>query len=739
MTDAPPSRGQKLGFFAATGIGVGAIVGGGVLVLGGAAFASAGPGAILAFALNGLVAAIAACSFAEMSTAFPESGGAYMFAKKILNVRAAFGVGWILWFAYIVAAVLYSLGFAEYAVAFGADILKVLRFPVPTWLVGRRAVVVTALLASSAYTLALARKQSGGGQWATIGKLVVFSVLIVGGLVVLATREGDPVVRDLKPFLPQGFMGVVATMGLTFTALQGFELVASVAGDVENPKRNVPRAMFLALGLALLVYLPLLFVSATAGTPPGNDIVRMSQAHPETVMAVAARGYLGPTGYVLVMLAAILSTLSALHASLFAASRVALTMATDRTLPHVLAQSHQTRSTPVMALYATLLAVACTLFMVPNLAAAGGAAGLIFLVSFALAHWTAILARKRMPESADGFRTPLFPMFPLVGIVSCIALAVYQAFAVPAAGAITTVWLGLGGILYFSIFASRAEIVDAAAEGLDPRLMRLRGRTPVVLVPVSNPENAVGLVEVANALAPSEVGRVLLLTVMKQPSEPGADAEPALDSAQGVLREALRAAIRAGHAPEALMTISSEPWTEIERIARVRESESILLGLTRIGDSVERLESLLNRLECDVAVLAAPPGWRLEDAKRIVVPVGGRGSQKELRARLLSSLGRASGRKITFVRVVPPDTTPAEVFAAKSALLGVARDEARGNIEVDVIPSADPSGAVLERATDADLMILGLPRVRGKKLFGEVAIRIAAKSPGATIMLSRGR
>jgi hypothetical protein len=69
----------------------------------------------------------------------------------------------------------------------------------------------------------------------------------------------------------------------------------------------------------------------------------------------------------------------------------------------------------------------------------------------------------------------------------------------------------------------------------------------------------------------------------------------------------------------------------------------------------------------------------------------------------------------------------------------VARDEARGNIEVDVIASPDPSGAVLERATDADLMILGLPRVRGKKLFGEVAIRIAAKSPGATIMLSRGR
>jgi len=98
-------------------VGVGAIVGGGIFVLGGVAFEATGPSAVVAFALNGVIAVLTALSFAELASAFPESGGAYTYAKKVLTVRAAFGVGWVLWFAYIVAGVLYALGFAEFAAA----------------------------------------------------------------------------------------------------------------------------------------------------------------------------------------------------------------------------------------------------------------------------------------------------------------------------------------------------------------------------------------------------------------------------------------------------------------------------------------------------------------------------------------------------------------------------------------------------------------------------------------------
>ncbi len=104
-----------MGLFGATSLGVGAIVGGGVLALAGVAFASAGPGAIIAFALNGVIAIITATSFAYLARRFPESGGIYAYSRKVLSIEVAFVVGWVVWFASILAGVLYALGFAAFA------------------------------------------------------------------------------------------------------------------------------------------------------------------------------------------------------------------------------------------------------------------------------------------------------------------------------------------------------------------------------------------------------------------------------------------------------------------------------------------------------------------------------------------------------------------------------------------------------------------------------------------------
>ena len=127
---------RSFGLAGATGIGVGAIVGGGILALAGVAFSMTGPGAIVAFALNGVIAVITALSFAEMSTAFPESGGTYTFAKKVLSVEAAFVVGWIVWFAFVIAAVLYALGFAAYGVVVLEQVWQAAWGDPPPWLSG---------------------------------------------------------------------------------------------------------------------------------------------------------------------------------------------------------------------------------------------------------------------------------------------------------------------------------------------------------------------------------------------------------------------------------------------------------------------------------------------------------------------------------------------------------------------------------------------------------------------------
>ena len=643
----PATSTRHVTLVGATLVGVGAIVGGGILVLAGVALEATGPSALLAFALNGVVAVLTALSFAEMSAQFPESGGAYTFAKKVLTVRAAFAVGWILWFAYIVAAVLYGLGFAEYA---AATLIKL--WPgekVPDWLGQRASLVLLALLATLAYALSLVRSSKGGGRAETIGKMALFVILIALGIRAVIIAPADSILKDLSPFFVHGPAGLASAMGFTFIALQGFDLIAAIGGEVKEPERTIPKAMLLSLGIALVVYLPLLLLVSTVGTPPGQKIAAMSANSPATVMADAARQFAGAPGYWMVTGAALLSTLSALSANILAATHVAHTMAGDRTLPRILTHRHKTRGTPVMAIAATALAAVAILFMLPDVASAGAAASLIFLFCFALVHGTNFLARSRS-KTKSPFPTPFFPLVPLVGGLACVILAIFQAITVPAAGGIVVVWLGLGVILYFSLFADRAQAVDAFAEAADPELARLRGRHPLVLVPVANPENADSMVTLANAIATPVVGRVVLLTVVRPPESSAwihGELPAAIRDAQAIVGRTLATSLAKGHAPETLMTVAKDPWKEIPRVASARRCESLLLGFSAFdpGGGVHPLETILNNVDCDVAILKSDPHWKLGENTRVVVPIGGKGGHDDLRARLLGSLNRAGSAR----------------------------------------------------------------------------------------------
>lgn len=704
----------------ATGVGVGAIVGGGILALAGVALQTAGPGAIVAFALNGVIAVATALSFAELATAFPESGGCYTFARRLLSIRNGFGVGWVLWSAYLVAAVLYALGFAFFALAGMEQLLGVS-------LGGRSLVLMLALAATGAYTVALSMRSGGGGQWETVGKLVVFAILVVAGLVKLGGAPEGTASAGLTPFMPGGVGGLLAAMGGTFIALQGFDLVAAVAGEVKAPRQVIPRAMLLSLGVALLVYLPLLFVVTTVGNP-GGDVVALATKHPETVVAEAARVYLGTTGFALVVVAGVLSMLSALHANLLAASRVAQAMAADRTLPRLLAR-------PRMALYASAVAVAAFVLMVPDVASAGASASLVFLLVFALAHLEAILLRARGAGGPDVFRAPLYPLLPALAGGACLALAAWQAVLVPAAAAVVVVWMLLGALLYAAAFADRAEVLDAWSEAHDPELQRVRGRAPLVLAPIANPASAAGVVSVSHALAPRGFGRVLLLTVVHPETT---DGPGALSDAHEVLGEAIGWSLAAGQTPEALLTIAPEPWPEIARVAGSHRCEALVLGLSRLDSVIHdgALERLLNEVDADVGILSAPPDWRLEAARTVLVPVGGRGRHDELRARVLGSLLRTAQREVTFLRVLRTGASEDEIREAEYGLAKLADTMGSPNTELRI--AEDVVAEVLLAAADADLVLLGLRREGRRRLFSEVSLRIAGATPGATLMLSRG-
>ena len=720
------SNERHLGRFGATALGVGAIVGGGILALAGVAFATAGTAAIVAFAFNGGIAFLTAVSFVRLASRYPESGGTYAYAKRVVSIEVAFIVGWVVWFASIVAGVLYALGFAVFTVE---GVIRL--FPGITetwsWIGDGRGELLLALVAIGVYSWILVGRSAGGGSAITVGKVVVFGLLIAGGVWVWLSGSPVEAVGRLRPFAPAGVLGIVQAMGYTFIALQGFDLIAAVGGEVKDPQRTLPFAMYAALGITLVIYLPLLAIIATVGAPP-EGILAAAQANPEGLVADAVDRYLGTAGYWLVIGAGILSMLSALHANLYGASRVAFSMARDRTLPRQIGQMHGRTGTPVIAVITTGGMMVVIALAVDNVAAAGAAASLIFLVSFAMVHCTAILTLRRSGEVH-------LPLLPVLGVVLCLGLAIFQAVVVPEAGRVAALWLGVGVALYLMALAPGARVADASAEASDPELARSRGRNPLVLAPIANPASAASLSNVAATVRTPNAGKVLLLSVLRPDQFP---TDAIIRDAKDILAESVGQNLDGTVSPETLFTVASDVWGEIARVANEHRCETVLVGLPRIEKpGVEvRLEGLISAVDADVVIVRAPPRWRITQATRILVPVRGQRVHSPLRARLLASLSRTTAPDLTFVQALPSATRADARRRQQQTIQRLARDEAAGPYRVEIDFVDDPVASIVSRASASELLVMGMEsRRRHKPSIGPFALEVARRTTVPIVLL----
>jgi hypothetical protein len=248
------------------------------------------------------------------------------------------------------------------------------------------------------------------------------------------------------------------------------------------------------------------------------------------------------------------------------------------------------------------------------------------------------------------------------------------------------------------------------------------------------------MVFVANALAPPVVGRVLLLSIVI-PSTEEDDIDKRLTSSRDVTQYALKASFKAGLRPDTLTTIAEHPWEEIERVAKVHNCRSLLLGLSDLNDiqTNENLEKLVHHVKSDVVVFRQPhSGWKITDAKKILIPVAGLDSNDPLRARMAASLWRASQPEITFVQILP-ESTPEETI--KKNQLRLSRFASRiipGKTNVRIIPSGDVTRELVQLSSEHDLVIMGLgkPGVH-EKAFGKIPLTLAEQTDSALIFISK--
>jgi hypothetical protein len=418
-------------------------------------------------------------------------------------------------------------------------------------------------------------------------------------------------------------------------------------------------------------------------------------------------------------------------------------MGRDRTLDPAMGRVDPRSETPRRSIWVTSGIVATIVLLVPDVPTAGAASSLIFLVTFAIAHLISILLRSRVGPAVLPFRVPAFPLVPMAGGIACVGLAFFQGVSVPLAGVITVMWLFAGAGLYAFRFAGRARTFDASSEAVDPRLVKYRGRSPLVLLPVDDVSSAASLAAVASALCPPDVGRVLLLSAVKPPAEwRSRELPPGLVEMSDVLRETVNETFASGLSPEAMLTVAPNHWNEIARVARLHRCESILLGFRSMTEQAREpgFNELVSEAQSDVILLRMPPGWRFLETKRILIPIGGRGMHSPLRARLLGSLRRQADPQASYVCLLPRAVKRDEYRRARALVRIRAEDEMGGKATTEVEYCDDPAGEIVRRAAEHDLVILGLQQTKNRRrAISDFTLRVAEETACAILVLGQKR
>lgn len=730
---------RDLGLFDASMIGIGAMIGAGIFVLTGIAAGEAGPAAILAFALNGVVTLLTAFAYAELSSSIPEAGGGYSFVKRAFPGPIGFLSGWMLWFAYTVACSLYALGFSSYFWEFFHKYLPEFGHFV-SGLIGDAAggILVTILICAFFVWLnARGAEVTGKAENViTIAKIVVLMVFIYYGLLQIA-EEPEAAAANFTPFLPNGFAGVTIAMGLTFIAFEGYDLIATVAEEIKEPEKNIPKATFISLGVTIVVYLLILLVALGAVHPEGTETWQFLGEHGETAIVLAADSFMPSFGVATIVFGGLLSTMSALNATVLASSRVAFSMGRDRWLPERVATIHPTRRTPHVAIVLTGVVLLVVALAFP-IEIVGSAASLMFLLTFTLVNLALVVLRKRMPGAKAAYKVPLFPYVPLAAAVINMALAVYQFNFDPMSWFVALGWIALGLIAYTAYFSKAEEtaptVIEATAAPPPPSAYR-------VLVPIANPATVEPLLNLAFPIARSLGGDVVATSVVQVPIQlPIQEGLKYVDRQMPNMDVARRYASTTGNTLNTDVRIAHRVEEGILSAADQDRTDLILMGWKGYTSTTERifgevLDRVVHRSNSDIAVVKIRGEGKFE---RILLPTAG-GPHAEFAAELLEPIVKATGAKVTACYVIPADADRAQEEEAERWMNRTLRHVDLGDVEFRAIRSDSVANGIINAASDYDLVALGAAKTGlfQQLLFGEIPDRVGRYAESSVMLVKR--
>ena len=714
-------------------LGIGGTMGAGVFVLTGHAAGMVGPAVILVFLLAGLQSLPNSLSYAELASSFPVAGGGYAYISKATKGVLPFSVGWVSWFSNIVYGALSAVG-AAYSLKIFLPFL-----PVPLTAVALIAIFIIISLRGS--------EEAGRTQVILAGVLltslaafVILGLVLPGGFAWTTFNAGGGF------FIHEGLLKnltqILQAVTLVNVMFVGYEVIATTAEEAKSPGRNIPIAIVSTIFICAVVYCAVAFVAL--------GVVSASvMKHSSTPLADAASHFLGSWGAPLLGLAGIIATLTSLNAALLSAARVSLALSRDGYLPAFLARIHPRLKTPLPAILVSGVFI--------GLAAISGDEvflsyvsnfGFMYLVFFT--NVSVILLRRKFPDHKRPFRTPWYPVMPILG---CIGIIIVEVFTELHALVVGVGLIGVGLIVY--------QLRRPAERAVEVAVQTVEAAHHEILVPVANPLTAESLVKMAVILDRARGDSTL--TALSVVNTPGATP---LEVAQGVLdrqengRKALLKRV-ADHAHEqgmpvrTLLRATRGISSGILGVAEARGSVGMILMGWRGQLSTQRVtgsvvKDVVRGAPCDVAVLR---DRGVGEIKRVLVPVAS-GPHARLALRLAWDVARAEGGSLTALRILP-QADEIDIEVEMDVLRQFVEDELGGipekvvcrlkrsdspleGILEETLNQVEPSAQIANQE-DYDLVVIGASEewfLRGM-LFGSITDRIADSVSCSVLMVRK--
>lgn len=408
---------EKISLKEAISIGIGGMVGGGIFAVLGLAVSIAQGGTPIAFLFAGLLALITSYSYVKLSQKYPDRGGTVKFINQGFGVSVFSGsINNLLWVSYIIMLSLYASAFGSYAPnLFEFSQNKTINFHVYA-----SAIIIIAT-GINYYSVAIVDKIE---SYAVIIKLIILIGFIGIGAYGLI---GNPNLSQLSISNWETPIQLFAAGMVIFVAYEGFELIANAVPDIQNPKKNIPRAYYYSVIFVIILYFIIAVV--TVGSLTFDKIATAE----DYVLAEAAKPMLGKIGFTIITIAALISTFSAINASLYGGSRVNFEIAEDDELPHHFTSNLWNQP---IGLFITALV---TLFLVNvlDLESISTAGSVGFIIIFGIVN----LVGFKLAKDTKSNR-----LIPLAGFILCLVALItliHQQYQTNLTGVIVSLFIVL--------------------------------------------------------------------------------------------------------------------------------------------------------------------------------------------------------------------------------------------------------------------------------------------------------